>query len=109
MFKHKPHPDQMTLELGKDAELERIIEVRAAIRAENDAMRWRFRLIVLETFMMSGLVLAAGLALNQPTALVLRGALIVGAACFASGILLIGLSGATGLLVSRYRRWRRAK
>jgi hypothetical protein len=106
MFHRKPHPDQMVFDLGKDAQLERMIEARVAIRAEAAAIRWRFRLIAIETVMMAALVLAAGFALHQPRAMVLRGALIVGAACFASGILLIGLSGVTGLLLSRFRRWR---
>ncbi len=106
MLKRKAHPNQMTFDLGKDAELERMIEARVAIRAEAEAIRWRFRLIAIETIMMAGLVLVAGLALNQPHAMVVRSALIVGAACFASGIMLIGLSGVTGLMVSRFRRWR---
>lgn len=106
MLNRKPHPDQMTFDLSKDAQLERMIEARVAIRAEAAAIRWRFRLIAIETVMMASLVLAAGFALNQPRAIVLRGALIVGAACFASGVMLIGLSGATGLLLSAYRRWR---
>jgi len=106
MLRRKPHPDQLTLGFGKDAEIERIIEARVAIRAEAAAIRWRFRLVLLETLMMSSLVLAAGIALDQPTMLVLRGAVIVGLACLVSGMLLILLSGAAGLALSRYRRWR---
>ncbi len=106
MLSRKPHPDQMTFDLSKDAQLERMIEARVAIRAEAAAIRWRFRLIAIETMMMAGLILAAGFALNQPHLMVVRSALIVGAACFASGVMLIGLSGATGLLVSAFRRWR---
>jgi hypothetical protein len=106
MLQRKPHPDQMTLDLSKDAQLERMIEARVAIRAEAAAIRWRFRLIMIETVMMASLVLAAGFALNQPPMMVVRSALIVGAACLASGFMLIGLSGATGLLVSAFRRWR---
>lgn len=106
MLKRKTHPDQFALDLSKDAVLERMIEARVAIRCENDAIRWRFRLILIETFMIASLVLVAGLALNQPTGLVVRGSLIVGAACFASGVMLIGLSGLTGHLLSAYRRWR---
>ena len=106
MVKHSPRPDQMTLELGRDAELERMIEARVAIRAEADALRWRFRLIVIETIMMTTLVTAAGTALDQPPAMVLRAALLVGATCFASGVLLIGLSGATARLLSWFRRRR---
>lgn len=106
MFKRKPDPNQLVLELGKDAELERIIEARVALRAEADAVRWRFRLIVIETTMMAMLIAAAGIALDQKPILIFRAALLVGATCFASGVLLIGLSGASGWLLSRFRRWR---
>ena len=107
MFNGKPHPDQYNLEWGKDALLERIIEARVALRAEADALRWRVRLILIETVMMTALVAAAGIALDQPIAMVARAALLIGATCFASGMLLIGLSGAVGWSVSRFRRWRR--
>ena len=100
------HPDQIDLDWSKDPEIERIIEARVAIRAEAAALRWRFRLIVIETVLMASLVLAAGITLKQPAELVLRGAIIVGAACLASGLLLIGLSGLTGQVIARYRRWR---
>ena len=104
---HAPsHSGQLPLDWSKDAEIERIIEARVAIRAEAAALRWRFRLIVIETVLMAALVLAAGLALKQPTITVLRGAAIVGAACLASGVLLILLSGLTGHLAARYSRWR---
>lgn len=106
MFNRKPHPDQFAFDLSKDAALERMIEARVAIRAENDAIRWRFRLVLIETCMIASLVLVAGLVLKQPTALVIRGSLIVGAGCFLSGVMLIGLSGVTGHLLSRVRRWR---
>lgn len=107
MLKRKPNPDQLPLGFGKDAEIERIIEARVSIRAEAEAIRWRFRLVLIETVMMSGLVLAAGFALGQPTPIVLRGAAIVGIACLVTGLMLILLSGVTGLLLSKYRRWRR--
>lgn len=100
------HPDQLDLDWSRDPEIERIIEARVAIRSEAAALRWRFRLIVIETVLMASLVLAAGLVLHQPTGLVLRGALIVGGACLVSGLLLIGLSGLTGRLIARYRRGR---
>ncbi|QUT07677.1 hypothetical protein KFK14_09965 [Sphingobium phenoxybenzoativorans] len=100
------HPDQIDLDWSKDPEIERIIEARVAIRAEAAALRWRFRLIMIETVLMASLVLAAGITLKQPAELVLRGAVIVGAACLASGLLLIVLSGLTGRLIARYRRWR---
>lgn len=100
-----PHPDQLQLGLTA-AELERLIEARVTARAESEAWRWRFRLLSIETVMMGSLVLAAGFTLGQPTMLVLRASLIVAASCFASGILLLGLSAGTGKLWSRFRRWR---
>lgn len=111
MLRRDPHTPQLPLEFGtpkfgSDADLERMIEARVAIRAERSALRWRFRLILIETAMMAALVLVAGFALGQPTALVLRGAAVVGAGCLASGLVLIGLSGLTGHLVSAYHRWR---
>lgn len=102
----RSHPDQLPLDWSKDAEIERIIEARVAIRSEAAALRWRFRLILIETVLMSGLVLAGGLVLHQPTGMVLRGAAMVGAACLVSGVLLIALAGFTGHLIARYRRWR---
>lgn len=104
MLKGKSHPDQMILELGKDAELERMIEARVAIRAENEALRWRFRLVIIESVMISSLVLAAGFVLDQPTGMVLRGAALVGAGCFLTGLILIGLTGATSRVLARWRR-----
>ncbi|GFM31013.1 uncharacterized protein PY1_contig-13-276 [Novosphingobium sp. PY1] len=107
MRTRRPHPDQMTLDWSKDAEIERIIEARVAIRAEAQAIRWRFRLIFVESLMMAALVIAAGFTLGQPMPLVMRGAFLVGIACFASGMLLIVLSGVTCNVLDRLRRWRR--
>jgi len=106
MLKARSHPDQLNLDLSKDAAIERMIEARVAVRAESDAIRWRFRLILIETVMIASLVAIAGFVLDQPTLMVARSALLVGAACFASGVILIGLSGVTGHLLSLYRRWR---
>lgn len=102
----RAHPDQLQLHLAREDELERMIEARVAIRAEADAFRWRLRLILIETLMMGALVAVAGFSMHQPTAMVLRSAAIVAGACFASGGLLIMLSGATGWVVSRVRHWR---
>ncbi|TYC83817.1 hypothetical protein FMM79_19075 [Novosphingobium sp. BW1] len=107
MRSRRAHPDQMSLDWSKDAEIERIIEARVAIRAETEAIRWRFRLIFVESLMMAALVLAAGLTLGQPTALLMRGAFLVGIACFASGMLLIVLSGVTCNILDHVRRRRR--
>jgi len=86
--------------------IEREVEARVAARLETDAWRWRFRLLTIETGMMTGLVAIAGLLLHQPTLLVLRAAFLVGASCFASGVLLLGLSMGTGKLLRRARRRR---
>lgn len=106
MLKAKPHPDQLALALAPDDELEALIEARVAARAEADALRWRFRLIVVESVMMTTLVLAAGIALAQPTGMVVRGAAVIGASCFLTGLLLIGLTGAASRLLAAMRRAR---
>lgn len=105
MFR-KPHPDQIVFDWSKDAQMERIIAARVAIRAEAEAIRWRFRLICMETVMMGALVAAAGIVLDQPTQRVIHAAIGVSLACLVSGLLLIGLSAASGLIVSRFHRWR---
>ena len=99
-----PHPDQLALDLNAKQEIERIIEVRVSERAEADAFRWRLRLVMIETLMMGGLVAAAGLVLHQPLLMVVRSAVVVAGACFASGFMLIGLSGASGWCLSRVSR-----
>lgn len=107
MRSRSPHTDQLPFDWSRDAEIERIIEARVAIRAEAAALRWRLRLILIETVAMASLVLAAGFALRQPPSMVLRGAAAIGGACLLSGLLLIGLSALTGRVVARTRRRRR--
>lgn len=104
MLTRKPHPDQLPLELSTDDDLEEIIEARVSARAEADALRWRFRLVVIESVMITSLVLAAGFALEQPSGMVLRGATFVGAGCFLTGLMLIGLTGAASRLLAWWRR-----
>ena len=106
MHKSKPHPDQLAIDWENDPAIEAIIEARVAKRAEAAAFQWRLRLVASETCMMGGLVIAAGFALDQPPLRTVRTGLIVAAACFASGMLLIGLSGACGMLFSRLSQWR---
>ncbi|PNU06026.1 hypothetical protein [Novosphingobium guangzhouense] len=101
-----PHPDQLLLDWEQDPAVQAAIEARVAQRAEAAAFRWRLRLVAIETFMMGALVTIAGIALQQPVLPALRAGIIVAAACFSSGMLLIGLSGACGKLVSHLRRWR---
>jgi len=104
MLKPKPHFDQLALELSPDDDFEAYIEARIAARAEADALRWRFRLVIIESVMIASLVLAAGVVLDQPIGLVLRGSAMVGAGCFVTGLILIGLTGAAGRLLARLRR-----
>jgi hypothetical protein len=84
-------------------------EAAVAAEAERRAYYWRFRLVVIETVMMAGLVLIAGLLVSLPTEMVVRAALTVGAACFASGLLLIWLSSVTSQLMIRWRGRRQAR
>lgn len=102
-----PHPDQLRLDWEQDPAIQAAIEERAAARAEAAAFRWRLRLVSIETVMMGSLVSVAGMALHQPLLPALRAGLIVAAGCFASGMLLIGLTGVFGKLVSRLHRRRR--
>ena len=108
MTRRSPSPDHFPLRLveSPDEDIERIIEARVAARAEADALRWRFRLVVIESVMIASLVLAAGLVLEQPAGIVLRGAAIVGGGCFLTGLILIGLTGAAGRLLAKLRRKR---
>jgi hypothetical protein len=98
------------LDLDREDEIERIIARRVAERAQIDAWRWRLRLVVIDTLMLAALVAAAGLALGRPTLIVVRATAIVGGSCFASGMLLIGLSATaakiwSGLRKRLARRW----
>ena len=102
----KPHPDQFPLDWSRDAQLERMIEARVAIRAERDATRWRIRLIGFEAVMRVALVALAGFSLGQPVARTLHVAIGVGVACVVSGLLFVGLSAITAVLVARFYRWR---
>jgi len=108
MSRRPASPDQLPLRLVEngDDDLERIVEARVAKRAEADALRWRFRLVIIESVMITSLVLVAGLALDQPTGIVLRGAALVGAGCFITGLILIGLTGLASRLLARWRRAR---
>ena len=106
---HKPatHPDQLALDWENDPAIEAMIEARVARSAEAAAFQWRLRLVAIETCMMGSLVIVAGIALHQPPLQAIRAGILVAAACCASGMLLIGLSGACGMLLTRLSRWRR--
>lgn len=103
---HRPHPDQLPLDLSSNDELEREIERRVAARCEAESVQWKFRLVAIETLMMGALVAVAGVALDQPGMLVFRAAVIVAASCFASGLLLLGLSAWSARLLTRFKQWR---
>ncbi|MDF0491155.1 hypothetical protein PX554_23815 [Sphingomonas sp. H39-1-10] len=105
MTRHAAHPDQLMLDWESDPAIQARIEALVAARAEAQSFRWRFQLMVIESVMMGSLVIAAGTALNQPTGMVIRSGFLVAAACFASGMLLIGLTAATALGLRRFRRW----
>jgi hypothetical protein len=108
MPKGKPPPDQLALDLAIELargdhadDLEHRIEVRAAELAQGQAVRWRFRLVVIETTMLTALVIAAGIALEQPTGMVLRGAAVIGVSCFLTGLMLIAFTGAANRLLAK--------
>ncbi|MFD1103790.1 hypothetical protein [Sphingobium olei] len=101
--------NQPQFDFEPDPALEAFIKARAERIARDQAFVWRFRLVTIETLMMGALVLAAGLALGQPAFLVLRASVMVGAGCFASGILLISLTGAADRTIARLKSWRRRK
>lgn len=100
-----PDQKQPRFEFEPDPKLEAFIKARAAEKAEAQAFQWRFRLVTIETMMLGLLVGAAGIALQKPPFLILRAAVMVAACCFASGILLIGMTGAAGTSAKWLRRW----
>ncbi len=100
----KSHADQLTLELTPGDELDRLIEARAAEMAEAQAVIWRARLIVIESFTLAALLLAAGLALDLPTEKVVFGAGVAGGGCLLAGVALIALTDAVSRLLTKFRR-----
>jgi len=103
-----PHPDQLPLQFDSQDALEQIIEARVAARCEAEAFRWRFRLVAIETVLFSALVAGAGFTLGQPTGIVVRATVLIGLSCFATGVLLVGLSAFSARLWSRVQRRRAA-
>ena len=69
-----------------------LFDAAVAAVAERQALGWRFRLVMIESVMMAGLVLIAGLLVDQPTSLFTQASVTVGIACFASGLVLIWLA-----------------
>lgn len=103
------HPIQLYRETGKDAEIERMIEARVAIRAEAEAIRWRLRLIVIETAILTLMVLLAGWLLDQSLGSVLQSALLVCAGSSTAGVILVTLSEGVSIALSRLSRWKAAR
>ena len=103
------HRDQLEMQIDAMLPADRaLFDAAVAAVAERQALGWRFRLVVIESVMMAGLVLVAGLLVEQSTSIVTRAAVTVGIACFASGLLLIWLSSVTSGLMLRWRHRQRA-
>jgi hypothetical protein len=100
-----PQLDRIVLTEAIEQEVERRVAERLDQYAEAHAFLWRFRLISIETLMMGTLVAAAGVILHQPAGQVIRSAVLVAGACFASGMMLVGLSAGAARLMTRIRRW----
>lgn len=110
-MKHSPkNGGQFLLPLEQREAVEREIEIRVAKRMKDEAFLWRFRLITIETVMMAALIGLAGILLGKGPFEIFRAAVMVAAACFGSGMILIGLSAGAShgwtALANRIRRWR---
>ena len=104
------HPDELAMQLEAMLPADRaLFDAAVAAVAERQALGWRFRLVMIESVMMAGLVLIAGLLVDQPTSLFTQASVTVGIACFASGLLLIWLSSVTSGLMLRWRGHRRTR
>ncbi|AJA09637.1 MULTISPECIES: hypothetical protein [Sphingopyxis] len=104
------HPDELAMQLDAMLPADRaLFDAAVAAVAERQALGWRFRLVMIESVMMAGLVLIAGLLVDQPTSLFTQASVTVGIACFASGLLLIWLSSVTSGLMLRWRGHRRTR
>jgi len=100
-------PEQFALDLDTMLPVDRArFEAAVAAEAERRAFYWRFRLVAIETVLMGGLVVIAGLLVDLPSQMVVRASITVGMACFASGLLLIWLSSVTSGLMLRWRQRR---
>lgn len=107
MTRHRStNPDQLALDWESDPAIQQRIEELVSERVEVQAYWWRLRLILIETVTLGALVIASGMALGQPTFMVVRSGLFVAAACFASGMILIGLTALSSSALSRFQRWR---
>lgn len=104
------HPDELAMQLDAMLPADRaLFDAAVAAVAERQALGWRFRLVMIESVMIAGLVLIAGLLVDQPTSLFTQASVTVGIACFASGLVLIWLSSVTSGLMLRWRGHRRTR
>lgn len=104
------HPDELAMQLDAMLPADRaLFDAAVAAVAERQALGWRFRLVMIESVMMAGLVLIAGLLVDQPTSLFTQASVTVGIACFASGLVLIWLSSVTSGMMLRWRGHRRTR
>jgi hypothetical protein len=88
MSRSQPHPDQLYLDLD-DPEIEELIERRVDERLAEEAFLWRFRLIIIESWLIFTLVIVLGLALDLPFIGVFDNAAMVGVGCFLGGLFLL--------------------
>jgi hypothetical protein len=102
------HPDQLPLNFRTADELEQLIESRVAERCAEQSYRWRLKLVIIESILLSILVAAAGLTLGEPTRAVLRAAVLIGLSCFLTGVMLVGLSALSARIWNRLLRRRPA-
>lgn len=99
MSRYSPHPDQKSLTCTQRAQLEEVFAARASIQAEAQALRWRLRLIALESAMMAAFLFGGSLALHLSLPTALRNAALFGGGCFVAASLIIGLATVTGRLL----------
>ncbi|WP_454890260.1 hypothetical protein [Sphingopyxis chilensis] len=60
------HPDELAMQLDAMLPADRaLFDAAVAAVAERQALGWRFRLVMIESVMMAGLVLIAGLLVDR--------------------------------------------
>lgn len=101
------HPDQLPLRFESHAALDQLIERRASERLEADAFHWRLRIIMIEAVLLALLVGVLATAAGLSTLIIARASLMAGAACFAAGMIALGLTSGVTTLLARIKRWRR--
>lgn len=97
----EPRPEPLPLDWHDEEEIERIVRERMAARFETESFHWRLRLVAIETCILGLLMLSVGILLGHPAMMVLRASLMVAGSCFATGVLLLGMSASAARLLSR--------